>query len=434
MRSTRFRVAVAAVAALPLLAVAACSSSSDGSGSAGGKTTITLLIDNGPATVKLANAVIAAFQKANPNITVNVSTHPPGGDGDNLVKTKLSTGDMSDVFWYNSGALLQALAPLKNLVDLTNDPAIANVDKSYLPVVSDGGKVYGAPWGSSFGGGVLYNKAIYARLGLQVPKTWADFIANSDKIKAAGITAIEGSFKDTWTTQLIVLGDYYNVQKATPNFATDYTANKAKYVSTPAALASFQKMADLTAKGYYNSGAGSTTNVQAMTALASGKAAQYPMLSVAVANYTSAADLDNIGFFGLPGGDAASTGATIWEPNGQYIPKTSKHIDAAKKFVAFTASVPGTEAQNSAVPPTGPYLVTGSTLPATAPQAAKDLQAYVDAKATSPALEFLSPVKGPSLEQITTALATGQLSADKAASQYDADVIKQAKQLGLPGW
>jgi len=53
---------------------------------------------------------------------------------------------------------------------------------------------------------------------------------------------------------------------------------------------------------------------------------------------------------------------------------------------------------------------------------------------TSPALEFLSPVKGPSLEQITTAVATGQTSAEKAASQYDSDVTKQAKQLGLPGW
>jgi len=43
-------------------------------------------------------------------------------------------------------------------------------------------------------------------------------------------------------------------------------------------------------------------------------------------------------------------------------------------------------------------------------------------------------VKGPSLEQILVAVETGQTSADKAASQYDADVEKQAKQLGLPGW
>ena len=176
MKSTRLR--LAAVASLPLLALTACSSDSAGStasgtstaagssagaagasstsaaaastsgagaatsAAAGGgtKTTISLLVDNSPVSLKLATAVVAAFEKANPEIKVTVESRPQGADGDNLVKTKLATGDMSDVFWYNSGALLQALAPAKTLVDLTNDPAIAAVDKSFLPVVSDGGR------------------------------------------------------------------------------------------------------------------------------------------------------------------------------------------------------------------------------------------------------------------------------------------------------
>ena len=309
---------------------------------------ISLLVDNSPTRVALSKGVVAAFEKANPDITVKLDQRPQGADGDNLVKTKLATGDMEDVFWYNSGALLQALSPAKNLVDLTNDPAIAAVDKSFLPVVSVDGKVYGAPWGSSFGGGVLYNKAVYSKLGLSVPKTWAEFIANSDKIKAAGLTAIEGSFKDTWTTQLIVLGDYFNLQKADPTFAADYTANKAKYATTPAALKSFQKMQALTDKGYYNKGAGSTTEPQALAALAAGKAGQYPMLSTVV-SALPAAQLANLGFFGLPGDTAADNGATVWEPGGQYIPKSTKNLCAAKAFVAFTASVPGTAAQSAAV-------------------------------------------------------------------------------------
>ncbi|MEV6378173.1 extracellular solute-binding protein, partial [Streptomyces sp. NPDC051773] len=31
----------------------------------------------------------------------------------------------------------------------------------------------------------LYNKKVYDKLGLTVPTTWAQFIANSKKIKAA---------------------------------------------------------------------------------------------------------------------------------------------------------------------------------------------------------------------------------------------------------
>jgi raffinose/stachyose/melibiose transport system substrate-binding protein len=65
---------------------------------------------------------------------------------------------------------------------------------------------------------------------------------------------------------------------------------------------------------------------------------------------------------------------------------------------------------------------------------AKDTTAYFDAKTVSPALEFKSPIKGPSLEQICIQVGTGQVSGDKGAALYDADVKKQAQQLGLPGW
>jgi raffinose/stachyose/melibiose transport system substrate-binding protein len=195
----------------------------------------------------------------------------------------------------------------------------------------------------------------------------------------------------------------------------------------------FEKTAEAKAKGWLNKSAGSTTFDQGMKLLASGRAGQYPLLTFPVGTLPPA-QAAKIGFFGIPGDDASTNGATLWEPGGQYIPKTSKHIDAAKKFIAFVASPAGSAAYTSAAPPTGPYLVKGSSLPASAPPVAKDLQAYIDAKATTPALEFLSPVKGPSLEQITVAVATGQTSAKDGAAQYDADVTKQAKQLGLPGW
>jgi raffinose/stachyose/melibiose transport system substrate-binding protein len=433
MKSSRSRAAIALVAATALIPLAACSGSSD-AGSGSGKTEITLLTDNADTTIKSANAVIDAFEKANPTITVKAETRPGGSDGDNIVKTKLSTGDMADVFWYNSGSLLQALSPEKNLVDLTSDPVLKDTDPSFLPTVTQNGKVYGAPVGTVMGGGILYNKDVYSKLGLQVPKTWAEFESNSDKIEAADITAVVGSFKDTWTSQLFVLGDFYNVATANPDFAKDYTANKVKYATDPAAIRGFEKTAEAKSRGWLNKSAGSTTFDQGMKLLASGKAAQYPLLTFPVGTLP-AAQAAKIGFFGIPGDDASKAGATIWPGNGQYIPKTTTgaKLDAAKKFVAFVASAPGTDAF-SAVPPTGPYLVKGSKLPESAPPVAKDIQAYIDSGNVSPALEFLSPVKGPSLEQITVAVETGQTSAKDGAAQYDSDVTKQAKQLGLPGW
>ena len=61
------------------------------------------------------------------------------------------------------------------------------------------------------------------------------------------------------------------------------------------------------------------------------------------------------------------------------------------------------------VAPSGPYVIKGSTLPDSVPGAIKDIQPYIDGGNNSPALEFLSPVKGPSLEQITVAVGSGQI-------------------------
>ncbi|HLE92219.1 MAG TPA: hypothetical protein VI753_13800 [Anaerolineales bacterium] len=100
-------------------------------------------------------------------------------------------------------------------------------------------------------------------------------------------------------------------------------------------------------------------------------------------------------------------------------------------FVASTAS---TDAQTAAVPPAGPYLIKGATLPDSVLPGVKDIVAYIDAGNSFPALEFLSPIKGPALEQLCVAVATGQMTAAEAAAAYDEDVKKQAEQLGIPGW
>ena len=62
---------------------------------------------------------------------------------------------------------------------------------------------------------------------------------------------------------------------------------------------------------------------------------------------------------------------------------------------------------SAGVAPSGPYVIKGSTLPDDVPAAIKDIQPYIDGGNNPPALEFLSPVKGPSLEQITVAVGSG---------------------------
>jgi raffinose/stachyose/melibiose transport system substrate-binding protein len=399
--------------------------------------TLTMSHFNNPNEVATANKLIEVFEAANPDINIEVELIPSGGDGDNLVKTRLSTGDMTDLLWYNAGSLFHALNPKVRFVDLTDEPYQTSILDSFKAVVSEDGRVYGVPIGTAFGGGVLYNRKIYEKLGLAVPKTWAEFMANSEKIKSEGIPAVIQTFGTPWTAQLFMLGDYYNLQAVEPDFADRYTRNQAKYGTNPNALKGFARQEEVFKAGLLNEDFAVATFEEGLRMVAEGEGAQYPMLSITVGTIATAyPDLVNdVGFFALPGDDPTKNGLTTWMPNGLYINAATQHLAEAKRFVEFVASVAGCDAQTAAIGATGPYLVKGCAIPADVPPVVSDLLPYFETDgATAPALEFLSPVKGPNLPQITVEVGSGIRSAADGAALYDEDVKKQAQQLALPGW
>ena len=401
-------------------------------------TTLKFQTDNSANSIAWANGLVKAYMKVHRSVKIVVEIRPGGGDGDNVVKTRLATGTMDDIFFYNSGSLFQAINPVRNLVDLTDQPWQKNILSSFKSAVSAKGKVYGAPAGTAMGGGMVYNRTVFATAGItSVPKTWNDLIADCAKIKAIGVDCVEQTYGDAWPAQILVLADFFNVQAADPSFAVQYTANKAKFATTPAAMAAFEHLQQLHDLGYFNADYTTATLAQGLTALTSGKAAIYPMLTFVGATIDSQypAIAKNIGFFAEPGASASSNGVTTWMPGSLYIPKKSKKINAAKAFVAWVNSPAGIAAQTASSAPSGPYLVKGAVLPANRDQIAKDLEAYFKKDGTTaPALEFLSAVKGPNLDKITVQAGTGQLTGAAAAAAYDQDVLAQAQQLGLPGW
>lgn len=434
----RKRIILAAVAATSL-ALTGCSAGSLGSSEdeGGGKVTLSFLSDNQQETVKLAEGLAKDFTAKNPAITINVETRPQGTEGDNIVKTRLSTGDMTDVFMYNSGSLMQALAPAKNLTPV--DEFAGQLDENFKKSVTSDGKIYGVPFGNFMSGAILYNKDVYAKNGLTVPTTWDQFMANNAKIKAAGVDPVIQTYGDTWTSQLFILGDYHNVEAAEPGWADRYTRNQAKYATSPAAKAGFDHLQQVHDAGYINKDFASAKLTDGLNKLAKGQGAQYPILSAMLSQLIAdnPGSENKIGLFPIPGTDAAKNGLTVWAPNGLYIPTstTGAKLDAAKKFAAFVAGPDGCASMAAATQPTGPFAVNGCTLPASVPQAVKDMQTYIDKDGgSSLALEFLSPVKGPALEQICVEVGSGIRKADAGAKLYDEDVKKQAQQLGLSGW
>jgi raffinose/stachyose/melibiose transport system substrate-binding protein len=426
-----------AVLAVGALTVAGCSAGdvAGGDDDEGGKTTLTFLVDTSDASTSLGNGLAEGFNASQSDIVVEVETRPEGAEGDNVVKTRLSTGDMDEVFLYNTGSLFQALDPAQNIVPITE--GIDDVDETFLETVSVDDQAYGVPVGTATGGAILYNMDVYADLGLEVPTTWDEFMANNQEIKAAGIDPVIQTYADTWTSQLFVLGDFHNVAAADPDWAEKYTAGEVKYAEEPA-IKGFERLEEVNAAGYQNKDYASATLEQGVEKLAKGQGAHYPMLTFALGTLYEAFPeaTDKIGLFGNPGDDASTHGLTVWTGGGIYIPTSTEgeQLDAAKQFLEFIASPEGCDAQTEAFAPTGPYFVEGCELPADLPPAAVDMVEYFDSGATTPALEFLSPIKGPALEHLTVEVGSGIKSAEEAAALYDEDVKKQAQQLGLPGW
>ncbi len=398
-----------------------------------------MLLGSNPDTVAIGEALAAAYTAKNPDVTFDIEVRPGGSEGDNIVKTRLATGDMADVFEHNSGALLQALRPSLTLVPVNDVPNVENLLESYTSTVSDDeGNIYGVPWNMAVAGGILYHRPTYEQLGLEIPTTWEDFMANNAVIDEQTDKApVIQTYQDTWTSQILVLADYFNVQAEVPDFAEDYTNNEAKFATSAAALRSFERLQQVFESGYLNEDFGAATYNDGLEMVATGRGVHYPMLTVGfnAIKQNHPELLDDVGIFGQPNDDPESNGLTVWMPDSYYIPKSSEKQEIAKDFLNFVASPEACDVIVETVGANGPFVVKGCTLPEDVrPGVAEMLPYFQEDGRTAPALEFLSPVKGPALEQITVEVGSGIRDAKSGAELYDQDVAKQARQLGLPNW
>ena len=400
---------------------------------------LTLLSDASPDTVAFMEALTDAYTEMHPEVTFSIETRPGGSEGDNVIKTRLATGEMADIFQYNSGALVQALRPARTMLPINDIENFDNMLDSFTRTVADGdGNVYGVPVEAAMGGGIFYHIPTYEKLGLEVPKTWDQFMENNRVIaEQSDVVPIAQTYRDSWTSQLFVLGDFYNVLQQEPDFAESYTANEAKFADTPAARKGFERLQEVAEADFFNEDFGAASYDDGLRMIATGEAAHYPMLTFAIGALKQSYpdQMDDIGFFAQPGDDADNNGLTVWMPAAIFIARSTEYPEIAKDFMSFAASQEACAINTRVNGAQGPYVIEGCELPEDVPQPVADMLPYFQQDGrTAPALEYLSPVKGPTLEQLTVEVGTGIRDAQSAAELYDADVAKQARQLGLPNW
>ena len=241
LNATVFAVAVLSCA----LVIAAAAGSASGLGSRSSKKqTITVwqfwsgfAVGLGPLQKKLD----AEFEARNPQYTVNDVPISFTQMGTKLTAAiAASSGpNVVSVFPGVAGAAYRnGLIPLQGFLK----PADRKNWRLLNIAAGPGGDILAIPW-TEYGYFVYYNKALFKQAGLNAnnpPKTWAQFMAACKALKAHGITAISGGFKDgyEWEWWAYPLLDQlmspsvtkrwlqYDYPITSPEFTTAWTAIK----------------------------------------------------------------------------------------------------------------------------------------------------------------------------------------------------------------
>jgi len=172
-------------------------SGTDGSESAdGGKAAEIYMFISSPEYADAINELIAEYKTVAPNVTVNYETTQ--NDYPTLLKAKLNSGDVPDIFASTSGKEIEVYKEYsydlsgEDLMD-TMLPAVADTMKD-----GNGEGVYGvAIKGNYFG--MVYNKALFEQAGIEkAPETMDELADAVTKLEAAGITPFTGGFSEWW--------------------------------------------------------------------------------------------------------------------------------------------------------------------------------------------------------------------------------------------
>lgn len=177
---------------------------------------------------------IAAFEEEYPEIEVELVLNPDA-QNTSILQTKLASGQPSDLICYNKVSAENELEIQKNCIDLSEEPFVDNLlDKDVL--TAPDGKIYGFAFAIKTGGmGVVYNKTLFEEKGIEIPKTYDEFLDVCETLQADGITPFYGPFKDVWTFQMWTASTWgYYVEKFEPDLWDRLNANEIGWDEIPA--------------------------------------------------------------------------------------------------------------------------------------------------------------------------------------------------------
>lgn len=116
----------------------------------------------------------------------------------NVLKTKMSTGEVPDIFMVSGGIGAEKYLPDKYFADLSNESWVSRYVDYAKQGTTIGGKVMGLMTWCVDGWGILYNPAVYEKYGLKVPTNFDEFKTVCQTLKDNGITPVYEIGKESW--------------------------------------------------------------------------------------------------------------------------------------------------------------------------------------------------------------------------------------------
>ena len=247
-----------------------------------------------------------------------------------LLTTAFASGSGPDIFWASRGTFLQyaKAGVLADVSDLLSAELRQDFSQASIDAITVEGKQYTIPFEQE-PVALLYNTDLLQKAGLQVPKTWDELLAASEKLKAAQLIPIviepqPGAYQNfTW----------YPFLWQTGSDVTDPEMTKATFDS-PGTAKALDLWRTLIQKGYAPRTATDITANVITTPFGSGQAAMQVVGMWAIQQLQSQAPKIQFDFASLPTPDGSNP-ITVYGGWSQAINAKSKNLALAKEFTAW---------------------------------------------------------------------------------------------------
>jgi raffinose/stachyose/melibiose transport system substrate-binding protein len=279
--------------------------------------------------VDLFDELIVKFEKEHPNIDIEQNNVPAAGV---VLKARLVKNDMPDILAIGGDFAYGEIARAGVLVDFSNDPILEKVHEAYVEMIDKIAKTEtknGIPYAAN-ANTVLYNVKKFKDLGIDAPKTWDEFIATCEKIKASGEVPLYLTFKDTWTIMVPFNSIVANLQG--DDFIEKRMKNETSFAERYGEIA--EKLMVLLDYGHDdNFGRGYDDG---NTSFANGKSFMLIQGIWAISSVKKANPDIEIGVFALPVRDKYEDNRLVSGVDTVLgISNSTKYPEAAKEFVQF---------------------------------------------------------------------------------------------------